>query len=49
MSEKNNIDRNRFIFRYQGAAGENSVNYRSASDGETGNSNEAPPHPDLRR
>lgn len=49
MSEKNNIDRNRFIFQYQGGAGENSVNYRSATPGEEGPSNVAPPHPDLRR
>lgn len=49
MSEKNNIDRNRFIFRYEGGAGENNVNYRSANPGEEGPSNVAPPHPDLRR
>jgi outer membrane protein OmpA-like peptidoglycan-associated protein len=49
MSEKHNIDRNRFIFRYQGAAGENNVTYRAANAGEEGPSNEAPPHPDLRR
>ena len=49
MSEKSNIDRNRFIFQYEGGAGENSVNYRSANEGEEGPSNVAPPHPDLRR
>ncbi len=49
MSEKNNIDRNRFIFQYEGAAPENSVMYRSANAGEEGPSNVAPPHPDLRR
>jgi len=48
MSEKNNVDRNRFIFQYEGQAGENSVNYRSANNGEEGPSNVAPPHPDLR-
>lgn len=49
MSEKNNIDRNRFIFQYEGAAPANSVMYRSANPGEEGPSNVAPPHPDLRR
>lgn len=49
MSEKNNIDRSRFIFQYEGTAGENTVNYRSANPGEEGPSNVAPPHPDLRR
>jgi outer membrane protein OmpA-like peptidoglycan-associated protein len=49
MSETNNIDRSRFIFQYEGAASENSVNYRSANVGEEGPSNVAPPHPDLRR
>jgi len=49
MSEKNNIDRNRFIFQYEGQAPENSVMYRSANPGEEGPSNVAPPHPDLRR
>ncbi|MEO6832921.1 MAG: hypothetical protein ABI378_10545 [Chitinophagaceae bacterium] len=49
MSEKSNIDRNRFIFQYEGNAGENAVNYRSANPGEEGPSNVAPPHPDLRR
>jgi OOP family OmpA-OmpF porin len=49
MSEKNNIDRNRFIFQYEGAAPENSVMYRAAAAGEEGPSNVAPPHPDLRR
>lgn len=49
MSEKSNIDRNRFIFQYEGQASENAVNYRSANPGEEGPSNVAPPHPDLRR
>lgn len=49
MSEKNNIDRNRFIFIYEGQAPANSVMYRSANPGEEGPSNVAPPHPDLRR
>lgn len=49
MSEKGNIDRNRFIFQYDGQAPENSVTYRSANPGEEGPSNVAPPHPDLRK
>ncbi len=49
MSETHNVDRNRFIFQYEGAAADNSVNYRSANEGEEGPSNVAPPHPDLRR
>jgi outer membrane protein OmpA-like peptidoglycan-associated protein len=49
LSEKSQIDRARFIFQYEGQAGENSVNYRSANPGEEGPSNVAPPHPDLRR
>jgi len=50
MSEKNNIDRNRFIFQYDNAGTpENTVMYRSANQGEEGPSNVAPPHPDLRR
>jgi len=49
MNEKSNIDRSRFIFQYEGGASENSVNYRSATQGEEGPSNVAPPHPDLRR
>jgi hypothetical protein len=50
MSEKNNIDRSRFIFRYDDAsAPDNTVMYRAAQEGESGDSNVAPPHPDLRR
>jgi outer membrane protein OmpA-like peptidoglycan-associated protein len=49
MSEKNNIDRNRFIFKYEGGAAPNSVMYRVANEGETGESNIPPPHPNLRR
>jgi len=50
MSEKNNIDRNRFIFQYdQVGIPANTVMYRVANQGEEGPSNVAPPHPDLRR
>ena len=50
MSEKNNIDRNHFIFRYDGANGDdNAVMYRSANEGEEGPNNVPPPHPNLRR
>lgn len=49
MSEKNNIDRNRFIFNYQGTGGSDVVMYRSANAGEEGPSNVPPPHPNLRR
>lgn len=51
MSEKNNIDRTRFIFQYEasGMVPANSVMFRSANVGEEGPSNTAPPHPNLRR
>jgi len=49
MSEKNNVDRNRFIFNYQGTGDENAIMYRSANAGEEGPSNVPPPHPNLRR
>jgi len=49
MSEKNNIDRNRFIFQYGQAGDANTVMYRSAMAGEEGPANVAPPFPNLRR
>jgi hypothetical protein len=49
MSEKHNIDRNRFIFNYQGSGSPDAVMYRSANEGEEGPSNVPPPHPNLRR
>lgn len=50
MSEKNNIDRNRFIFQYDNAGiPANSIMYRSANAGEEGPSNVPPPHPNLSR
>ena len=50
MSEKNNIDRSRFIFQYDSASTpDNTVMYRSANSGEEGPSTVPPPHPDLHR
>lgn len=49
MSEKNNIDRGRFIFQYGQQGDPNVVMYRSANTGEEGPSNQAPPFPNLRR
>lgn len=50
MSEKNNIDRNRFIFQYQSAEpGKNEVLFRAAAEGEDGPASVPPPHPDLSR
>lgn len=49
MSEKNGIDRNRFIFQYGQAGDPNSVMYRSAQPGEEGPGNVPPPFPNLRR
>lgn len=49
MSEKNGIDRNRFIFQYGQAGDPNSVMYRSAQAGEEGPGNVPPPFPNLRK
>jgi OOP family OmpA-OmpF porin len=48
MSEKNNISRDRFIFKYGEAGDENIVTYRSANVDEAGDSNVPPPHPDIK-
>jgi OOP family OmpA-OmpF porin len=48
MSEKHNISRDRFIFKYGEAGDENIVTYRSANADETGTSNVPPPHPELK-
>ncbi len=48
MSEKNNISRDRFIFKYGEAGDENIVTYRVANADEQGTSNVPPPHPDLK-
>ena len=48
MTEKHNITRNRFFFHYQDAgAPDNGVMYRGAQEGETGENNVVPPHPEL--
>jgi len=48
MSEKNNISRDRFIFKYGEAGDENIVTYRSANMDESGASNVPPPHPEIK-
>ena len=48
MSDKKNISRNRFIFKYGEAGDENIVTYRSANVDESGDSNVPPPHPDIK-
>lgn len=48
MSEKKNISRERFIFKYGEAGDENIVTYRSANVDESGSSNVPPPHPDIK-
>jgi OOP family OmpA-OmpF porin len=50
MSEKNNISRERFIFKYGEAGDENIVTYRPANADEAGSPaiNVPPPHPDLK-
>lgn len=47
MSEKNNISRERFIFKYGEAGDENIVTYRAANVDEGGASTLPPPHPDV--
>jgi OOP family OmpA-OmpF porin len=48
MSEKNNISRERFIFKYGEAGDENTVTFRAASMDESGPVNVPPPHPNIR-
>lgn len=48
MSEKNNISRDRFIFKYGEAGDENIVTYRVANSDESGSSNVPPPHPEIK-
>lgn len=50
MSEKNNISRERFIFKYGEAGEENIVTYRPANADEAGSApvNVPPPHPELK-
>ena len=48
MSEKNNISRERFIFKYGEEGDENIVTYRVANENEQGPNNVPPPHPNLK-
>ena len=48
MSNNLGIDRERFILNYGGSNGKNTVDYRSANDGEFGSSTVPPPHPNLK-
>ncbi len=51
MGEKNNIARQRFIFKYGEAGDENIVTYRSANEEESksgANDNPPPPHPEIK-
>lgn len=49
MVDNQGIDRDRFIFQYGQSGNANSVDYRSAGEGEEGPSNMPPPFPNLRR
>ncbi len=49
MSERNGIDRGRFIFQYGGTGDPSTVTYRVANTDETGPSTTPPPFPNLRR
>lgn len=48
MSDKNNISRERFIFKYGEAGDENTVTFRPANTDESGPVNVPPPHPNIR-
>ena len=48
MTEKKNISRDRFIFKYGQEGDENIVTFRSANADESGSSNVPPPHPDIK-
>ena len=47
MNEKNNLPRERFIFKYGEAGEENMVTFRAANIDENGPDNVPPPHPNL--
>jgi outer membrane protein OmpA-like peptidoglycan-associated protein len=49
MVDNQGIDRDRFIFQYGQNSNPNTVDYRSAGEGEEGSSNIPPPFPNLRR
>ncbi len=48
MSDKKNISRDRFIFKYGQDGDENIVTFRAANVDESGNSNVPPPHPEIK-
>ncbi len=48
MTEKNNISRDRFIFKYGEAGDENIVTYRPADRDEQGAGTLPPPHPEIK-
>ncbi len=48
MTDKKNISRDRFIFKYGQDGDENIVTYRPANVDETGTTNVPPPHPELK-
>ncbi len=49
MVDRNGVDRGRFIFQYGAMGNSNTVDYRSAGEGESGPSNTPPPFPNLKR
>lgn len=49
MVDRQGIDRDRFIFQYGRGGNGNTVEYRSAGNGESGPSNMPPPYPNLSR
>jgi outer membrane protein OmpA-like peptidoglycan-associated protein/opacity protein-like surface antigen len=50
MVDKEGISADRFFFNYGKEGGDcNTVDLRAANEGETGNSSEEPPHPNLRK
>ncbi len=48
MSDKHQIARERFIFKYGEVGDENIVTFRSANTDESGPSNQPPPHPEIK-
>lgn len=49
MVDRQGVDRGRFVFQYGRSGNDNTVDYRSASQGEEGPSNLPPPFPNLSR
>lgn len=49
MVDRQGVDRDRFIFQYGRSGNGNTVDYRSANQGQTGPSNLPPPFPNLSR